>query len=53
MSWIVQEEGVHHLSIGDPLRIYVKPRRLFVFDGDDGRLVRAPEIAGRPLAAAE
>jgi glycerol transport system ATP-binding protein len=53
VSWIVQLEGVHPLSIGDPIRIYVKPRRLFVFDGDNGRLVRAPEIVGRPMAAAE
>jgi glycerol transport system ATP-binding protein len=52
-SWIVQLEGVHPLSIGDPLPIYVKPRRLFVFDSENGRLVRAPEIAGRPMAAAE
>ncbi len=50
VSWVAQQDGVHGFHIGQPLRIYVKPRRLFVFDQDD-RLAAAPAFTDTLLAA--
>ncbi|MDX1653993.1 MAG: ABC transporter ATP-binding protein [Candidatus Competibacteraceae bacterium] len=38
----VQQEGAHEFHLGDPIRVYVDPRHLFIFDGT-GALVAAPE----------
>jgi glycerol transport system ATP-binding protein len=51
ISWVVQEEGVHSLGLGETLRVYVRPGHLFAFD-QDGRLVAAPE-RGAPAPAAQ
>ena len=49
-SWVVQEEGVHSLGLGEEIRVFVEPRHLFVFD-QDGGLVAAPGDATPSLAA--
>ncbi len=49
-SWVVQEEGVHSLGLGEEIRVFVEPRHIFVFDRDGG-LVEAPEGATPSLAA--
>jgi glycerol transport system ATP-binding protein len=49
-SWVVQEEGVHSLGLGEGISVFVEPRHIFAFDGD-GRLVEAPEGARPGLAA--
>jgi glycerol transport system ATP-binding protein len=42
VSWVVQQEGVHTHALGEPVRIYVSPGRLYAF-GEDGRLRAAPD----------
>ena len=49
-SWVVQEEGVHTLALGEEIKVFVDPRRLFVFDGKGG-LVAAPRDAAGRIAA--
>ncbi len=49
--WVVQEEGVHTLALGETLTVYVRPGHLYAFDLD-GRLVAAPERR-QPVLAAE
>ncbi len=49
-SWVVQEEGVHSLGLGEEIRVFVEPRHLFVF-AQDGGLVAAPGDATPSLAA--
>jgi glycerol transport system ATP-binding protein len=51
ISWVVQEDGVHSLGLGESLRVYVRPGHLFAFDLD-GRLVAAPE-RGAPAPPAQ
>jgi len=51
-TWIVQQDGVHSFHIGQPIAVYLKPRRLFVFDGAD-QLVAAPTLAGRSMVGKE
>ena len=43
-SWVVQEVGVHSLDLGQPVRVFVDPGNIFVFD-ESGRLVAAPRRA--------
>ncbi|MEL6961704.1 MAG: ABC transporter ATP-binding protein [Pseudomonadota bacterium] len=43
-DWVVQEEGVHTLRIGDPIKLYLNPDRLFLF-GQDGALKASPPVA--------
>jgi glycerol transport system ATP-binding protein len=50
VPWIVQKEGVHSFQIGQAIRIYLKPRRLFAFD-PAGRLAAAPAFADALVAA--
>jgi len=49
-AWVVQEEGVHSLRIGEAITVYLKPDRLFLFDGN-GELRAAPALADRLAAA--
>lgn len=44
VSWVVQEEGVHSVQLGEKLRVYFNPRHLFAFDRN-GRLVASPQRA--------
>jgi glycerol transport system ATP-binding protein len=50
-SWVVQEEGVHSIGLGEEVKVFIDPRRLFVFDRKGG-LVAAPRDA-TSLAAAQ
>ena len=49
-SWVVQEEGVHSLSLGEEIRVFVDPRHCFAFDSA-GALIAAPGAAPPSLAA--
>ncbi|MGI9500572.1 MAG: ABC transporter ATP-binding protein [Geminicoccaceae bacterium] len=49
-DWVVQEEGVHSLRIGEAINVYLKPERFFLF-GEDGLLKASPVIAD-PLSSA-
>ena len=49
-SWVVQEEGVHSLALGESVRVYLDPRHVFVF-AEDGRLVAAPQRRTPAVAA--
>ena len=51
VSWVVQEQGVHQLRIGESMTVYVNPRRLFVFAAD-GHLIVAPPRSGSTASAA-
>jgi glycerol transport system ATP-binding protein len=42
--WVALAHGVHELSPGAPVEVYLDPHRMFVFGRDD-RLVAAPDIA--------
>ena len=44
LTLVVQREGVHAYELGQPVMLYVDPRRLYVFDGT-GRLAAAPNRA--------
>lgn len=50
VTWVVQEQGVHSLGLGERLEVFVDPGHLFVFDGGGG-LVTAPLRPGHSLAA--
>jgi glycerol transport system ATP-binding protein len=50
-AWVVQEEGVHSLRIGEAITIYLRPDRLFVFD-EDGALKASPPVADAMIRAA-
>ncbi len=50
-DWVVQEEGVHSLRIGEPISVYLRPDRLFLFD-ENGKLSASPADAGGEPAAA-
>jgi glycerol transport system ATP-binding protein len=43
-NWVALAHGVHELSPGAPVEIYLDPTRMFVF-GSSGRLVAAPAHA--------
>ncbi len=49
-SWVVQEEGVHSIGLGEEVKVFINPRRLFVFD-QNGGLVAAPQDAASRVAA--
>jgi glycerol transport system ATP-binding protein len=44
MRWVALAHGIHELSPGAPVELYLDPNRMFVF-GRDGRLMAAPVIA--------
>ena len=50
-NWVVQEEGVHSLRIGESIKVYLKPDRLFLF-GADGLLKASPPVADAMIKAA-
>ena len=50
-DWVVQEKGVHSLRIGEPIKIYLRPDRLFLF-GADGRLEASPPVIDSMTRAA-
>ena len=52
VSWVVQEEGVHSLGLGEEIRVFVSPRHIFAFDRD-GRLVAAPESGAARTAVVQ
>ena len=47
---MVQEDGVHSLALGEEIKVFIDPRRLFVFDRKGG-LVAAPQDAASRAAA--
>ncbi len=49
-SWVVQEEGVHSLTLGEQIQVFVDPRHFFAFDSA-GALAAAPGDAPPSLAA--
>ena len=50
IAWVVQQDGVHTLRIGEPVTAYINARRLFAF-GADGGLVAAPPRPRLGMAA--
>jgi len=44
ISWVAQEDGVQRFGLNQPVRLYVNPRSLFVFDMS-GALAAAPARA--------
>ena len=51
-AFVVQQEGVHSVAMGQEITVFIHPRHLFVYD-IGGRLVAAPpvaDMAGRPSA---
>ncbi len=44
-AWVAQASGVHDFKLGEDIRVYIDPRRLFAFVRDDGRLMAAPSGA--------
>lgn len=40
--WVVLTHGVHRVSNGEPITVYLDPSRYYLFAGDDGSLRRAP-----------
>ncbi len=42
-TWTVQQQGIHNYGLGEQVRVYVDPTRLYVFDQND-RLVAAPDV---------
>ena len=50
-DWVVQEEGVHTLRIGDPISLHLRPDRFFLF-GQDGLLKASPPVADAMIKAA-
>ena len=50
-DWVVLEEGVHSLRIGETIKVYVKPNRLFLF-GKDDKLKASPAVNNTTRAVA-
>ena len=50
-DWVVQEDGVHTLRIGDSISVFLRPDRLFLF-GQDGALKASPPVADAMIKAA-
>jgi glycerol transport system ATP-binding protein len=44
MRWVALAHGIHELSPGAPVELFLDPNRMFVFDRD-GRLMAAPDFA--------
>ncbi len=51
-SWVVQEDGVHSLDLGEEIAAYIDPRHVYAFDLD-GRLVASPSRQRGPAVAVE
>jgi len=49
-SWVVQEEGVHTMALGEKIKVYLNPGHLFAFD-TEGRLIASPGRGQAPMAA--
>lgn len=47
-AFVVQQDGVHHFSMGNRITVFINPKHFFVYD-TAGRLVAAPPVAGPPL----
>ena len=48
LSLVVQREGVHRYELGQPVTLYIDPKRLYAFDAT-GALAAAPaRAAGVP-----
>jgi len=46
--WVVLTHGVHRVSNGDAITVYLDPSRYYLFAGSDGSLSRAPSINAQP-----
>jgi glycerol transport system ATP-binding protein len=44
-AFVVQQEGVHHFTMGNEIKVFLNPEHLFVY-GTAGQLVAAPPAAG-------
>ena len=44
MRWVSLAHGVHRLSVGAPIEVFLDPHRVFVF-GEDNGLIAAPAFA--------
>jgi len=42
-AFVVQQEGVHPVSMGSTITVFIHPKHLFVYD-NEGRLVAAPPV---------
>jgi glycerol transport system ATP-binding protein len=51
LRWVVQEEGVHEYELGQRVKVYLDPARLYAFAGT-GMLEVAPDRAAAAAAAA-
>ncbi len=49
-SWVVQEEGVHTLALGEEIRVFIDPRRLYVFDPGGGLVAAPRDLVGQAAA---
>jgi glycerol transport system ATP-binding protein len=49
-AWVVQEEGVHSLGLGEDVEVFVNPSNVFAFDAK-GWLVASPPRPGARQAA--
>ncbi|ASJ70570.1 ABC transporter ATP-binding protein [Granulosicoccus antarcticus] len=47
VHWVVLTHGVHRVSKGDALTVYLDPSRYYLFAGSDGSLSRAPSLTTR------
>lgn len=43
LHWVVQEAGVHEHALGQRVRVFLDPTRLYAFDAD-GLLEVAPPV---------
>jgi glycerol transport system ATP-binding protein len=41
-SWVSRQDGVHPLTVDEPIRVYIEPRQVFAFD-PNGALIAAPD----------
>jgi glycerol transport system ATP-binding protein len=44
-SFVVQQDGIHTIAMGQPITVFINPCNLFVYD-TDGHLVAAPSDSG-------
>ena len=44
-NWVVLTHGVHKVSSGDPVTVYLNPARYYLFSGVDQTLLQAPTTA--------
>lgn len=50
-DWVVQEEGVHSLRIGEAIKVFLKPDRFFLFS-ENGQLEASPPVSNVMTRAA-